>query len=181
MEASPGESSAVAPSLLETIDVSKPLDPAYDIGMASLISTQYEVDVKHYNAEKENQPPKRKKVELSLNKKDRFGTPISPRSVKKAAKGVVPENTKLSNNWAVRNLMAWVLFRNSTCPEDPVPEDLLSCSDADIICKCGCVASFKKLGRKMVIDTQQHCCTLFYLAYNLFSILIRYRLNCLKV
>ena len=45
MEAGSREGSALSPSLLESIDVSKPLEAAYDKGMASWISTEYEVDV----------------------------------------------------------------------------------------------------------------------------------------
>ncbi len=52
---------AISPSLLESIDFNKPLDPVFDLGMADLISLEYEESVKQYKAkrkqEKENEPP----------------------------------------------------------------------------------------------------------------------------
>ncbi len=125
----PVQSDLVA-SLLESID----------LGMADLISLEYEETVKQYKAkrkqEKENEPPSKKK-RLSLTK--RFHDPVSPNSQKKAAKGVLPANTQQSNNWAV---IMWMLSQDSKSPEDPVSEDLLFCSDATILCKWLCNISF---------------------------------------
>ena len=45
-----------------------------------------------------------------------------------AAKGVVPINTKSINEWALRNLNAWMENRNILIPDDPVPSNLLSCA-----------------------------------------------------
>ena len=52
--------------------------------------------------------------------------------------GVVPTNTKLSNEWAMRNLNAWMKNRNKVAPDNPVPADLLSCGDASVLCKWLC-------------------------------------------
>ena len=104
------ESIVISPSLLEKVNTSKPLDPAFDLGMADWISPEYAEKVKQYKEEKENElpPTKRRKLDLSLSK--RFKDSVSPNSLKKAAEGVVPANTKLSNDWAVRNLKVWLLF-----------------------------------------------------------------------
>ena len=71
---------------------------------------------------------------------------MSDEQQKEAAKGVTPDNTKLSNDWAVKNLRAWMVFRNSVKPEDPVPTDLLSCKDPHVLCKwlCSYVQETKK-------------------------------------
>ena len=152
------ENCIISPSLLASIDLDKSLDPAFDIGMAGWISEEYEAKFKRYEAAKQKQPaPKKKKLDLSLNKANkenepppkktklnlslkngRFGTPVSPNSRKKAAEGVVPVNTTLSNSWAVKNLNSWIHFRNTIRPDDLAPEDLLSCGDAQVVCKWLC-------------------------------------------
>ena len=97
---------------------------------------------KRYSSDKENYPKKK----LKLSSKDRFSTPVSDEQQKEAAKGVTPDNTKLSNDWAVKNLRAWMVFGNSMKPEDPVPTDLLSCKDPHVLCKwlCSYVQETKK-------------------------------------
>ena len=47
-------------------------------------------------------------------------------------------NTKSINEWALRNLSAWMENRNILIPDDPVPSDLLSCADASVLCKWLC-------------------------------------------
>jgi hypothetical protein len=71
---------------------------------------------------------------------------VSAEELKKAAEGVIPVNTQSSNEWALRNFRAWVEHRNTAAPEDPVPPNLLSCSDATILCKwvCSYVQETKK-------------------------------------
>ena len=54
-----------------------------------------------------------------------------------AAKGVVPLNTKVTNEWALRNLRSWMETRNNNCAEK-VPNDILSCDDAEVVCKWLC-------------------------------------------
>ena len=54
------------------------------------------------------------------------------------AKGVVPANTKSSNEWALKNLRAWVSDRNARMSDEAVPDDLLACEDADILCTWVC-------------------------------------------
>ena len=53
-------------------------------------------------------------------------------------KGVVPANTKGSNEWALKNLHAWVSDCNARMSDEAVPDDLLACEDADTLCKWMC-------------------------------------------
>ena len=81
-------------------------------------------------------PPKKRRPSLSLKK--RFGKPVDDQELAEAAKGVTPLNTKQCNDWALRNLSSWIASRNEANPSSPVPEDLLSCTDASIVCKWLC-------------------------------------------
>ena len=49
------------------------------------------------------------------------------------AKGLVPRNTSKSTKWALNNFEAWMKSRNLSCPDIPVPKDLLMCSDPEIL------------------------------------------------
>ena len=49
------------------------------------------------------------------------------------SKGVVPANT---NKWALKNLEEWMEMRKKI--DEPVPDDLLSCCDAHVVCKWLC-------------------------------------------
>ena len=53
-----------------------------------------------------------------------------------ASKGVVPANTKSTNKWALKNLEEWMEMRKKS--DEPVPDDLLSCCDAHVVCKWLC-------------------------------------------
>ena len=48
-------------------------------------------------------------------------------------KGLVPQNTSKSTKWALNNFEAWMKSRNLSCPDNPVPEDILTCSDPEIL------------------------------------------------
>ena len=93
----------------------------------------------------ENQSPSRKRLSLSLRRPEvqlrkppqRFGPPTSEEDVRSAAKGVIPLNTKCSNAWALGNLRSWMETQNSNSDEK-VPEDLLSCPEAEVVCKWLC-------------------------------------------
>ena len=77
----------------------------------------------------ESEPPKKRRhISLSLSKrsKGRFAAPVEEEQVVEASKGVVPDNTKRRNNWALRNFSLWMENRNKQVPND-VPEDILSC------------------------------------------------------
>ena len=85
--------------------------------------------------DKEPSPPK-KKLKLSLSsKKPRFAAPVTSEKLCDAAKGVVHDNTKKNNAWAVKTFTAWREERNKLIPDDPVPEDLLSCHDPSVVSK----------------------------------------------
>ena len=49
------------------------------------------------------------------------------------AKGLVPENTTRSTKWALNTFSAWIRERNTRYPADPVPDDILVCSEPEII------------------------------------------------
>ena len=74
-------------------------------------------------------------LKLSLSKKPRFASPVTSKKLCEAAKGVVPDNTKNNNSWAVNTFTAWSEKRNKLTPDDPVPKDLLSCHDPSIVSK----------------------------------------------
>ena len=76
--------------------------------------------------------------EVQLRKPpQQFGPPTSKEDVQSAAKGVIPLNTKCSNAWALGNLRSWMETGNSNSDEK-VPEDLLSCPEAEVVCKWLC-------------------------------------------
>ena len=79
-----------------------------------------------------------KKKRLSLNLKKRFAKPVIEDEETLAAKGVTPANTDVANEWAVLNLMSWVDQRDLQSPDDPVPNNLLCCSEKVILCKWLC-------------------------------------------
>ena len=93
----------------------------------------------------ENQSPSRKRLSLSLRRPEvqlrkppqRFGPPTSEEDMQSAAKGVIPLNTKCFNALALGNLRSWMETRNSNSDEK-VPEDLLSCPEAEVVCKWLC-------------------------------------------
>ena len=68
----------------------------------------------------------------------RFSKPISSPEWEKVGKGVVPENTSASTQWALRNFNELVANRCSVVPNDPVPKDLLASHNADLVCKWLC-------------------------------------------
>ena len=72
------------------------------------------------------------------SKPQRFSKPISSPDRKKAGKGVVPESTDASTQWALRNFNEWTSNRCSLSPDDLVPEDLLASHNADLVCKWLC-------------------------------------------
>ena len=59
----------------------------------------------------------------------------SDRDVEEASKGVVPVNTERANTWALKKFEAWVGKRNAVDPQKPIPDDLLSSNDPDMVCK----------------------------------------------
>ena len=79
------------------------------------------------STERTNEPPeKRRRLSLSLKKnKGRFGAPVDKEQVMEASKGVVPENTKRRNQWALRNFSQWMENRNRHAPNDVIPQDIL--------------------------------------------------------
>ena len=65
----------------------------------------------------------------------RFADPVSQEEIEIAAQGVVPDNTKCNNEWAANNFAEWAKARTQKSPEEPVPDNLLSCLDEKLLCK----------------------------------------------
>ena len=68
----------------------------------------------------------------------RFSKPVSSLDREKAGKGVIPDNTNASTQWALRNFNEWAGNCCLLAPDDPVPKDLLASHDADLVCKWLC-------------------------------------------
>ena len=122
-------------------------------------------------AEKENQVPessdcpslkKKPRLSLSLKKKlpleecnitiSRFAEPVDGNTMAEAVKDVVPQNTEKNNEWAWKHFLDWASARSEKLPSDPVPCDLLSSSDPNLLCKWLCF---------FVMETRQACGKLY--------------------
>jgi len=70
--------------------------------------------------------PKAKRLHLSLNKKSKeraqFNFSTSEVDVERHRKGFCPQNTKASNDWALRNFEQWRQARNALKPGESCPE-----------------------------------------------------------
>ena len=69
---------------------------------------------------------------MASNESSRFKF-SSEEQLSELAKGLIPENTKGSTNWALKNFNLWLKSRNDANPENPVPEDILTSSDPDLL------------------------------------------------
>ena len=49
------------------------------------------------------------------------------------AEGLVPENTNKSTKWDLNNFEALMKARNTSYPDDQVPQDILLCSDPELL------------------------------------------------
>ena len=63
----------------------------------------------------------------------RFGKFVGDEELSVLAKGVIPANTDKSTKWALPNFNAWKEARNREHPNNPVPEDLFTISEPEII------------------------------------------------
>ena len=77
----------------------------------------------------------------------RFAAPVSPASLEKAAKGVVPTNTEASTAWARNNFNAWAKNRPRFGGQR-VPAGLLQSHDSNLVCTwlCRFVTETRKTG-----------------------------------
>ena len=87
----------------------------------------------HLEQKKDDIEPPCKKRRASLS--ERFDH-VNDSAVEVASKGVVPLNTSRNNQWALNNFTEWEKSRESS--SEPVPKDLLSSSDDQLICKWLC-------------------------------------------
>ena len=143
--------SVVSESLLKLIDPNKPwlpnpnvelVPPEWRLPCNADSTVPVTTTKRGLQDGQENEEPVRQKPKLSLSLKKktnvRFSKSISSEELKKAAEGVTLVNTQSSNDWALRNFRAWMEHRNTAAPDDPVPPNLLSSSDAATLCKWLC-------------------------------------------
>ena len=83
--------------------------------------------------------PKQAKLAEIGSASSRFAGPTSSPERMKAARGVIPKNTKASTDWALRNFNSWAKNRKSIDPAQAVPPDLLSSDDPSLVCKWLCL------------------------------------------
>ena len=76
-------------------------------------------------------------VPLKKSTNHRFATPKTSPERRKAAEGVVPSNTKSSTRWAENTFNLWA--ESCRGSKEPVPEGLLQCHDAAVVCKWMCL------------------------------------------
>ena len=60
---------------------------------------------------------------------ERFSTFVNDEELAILSKGMVPVNTDRNTKWALSNFFAWKEARNEKYSDNPVPEDLFTCSD----------------------------------------------------
>ena len=136
----------VSPGLLQTVDFNKPLDPVFDLGMSEWMQPKTESKITTTKRTKDQDNKENDSLETLCKKKSRpsinlkknsghFSNTVNSEQLWEAAKGVILTNTKMSNEWALRNVHSWMENRNMLVPNDPVPGDLLSCADASVLCK----------------------------------------------
>ena len=91
--------------------------------------------------DKENDEPvvKRSKIEevcsVKLSTNSRFDKLTASPELAKSSKGFVPRNTECNTQWAVRTFTTWMEWRNSCKPEDLVPQDILTSTNAEALNK----------------------------------------------
>ena len=71
--------------------------------------------------------------EGKTSKKARFEHSVSDDELQELSKGFIPKNTDTNTKWAVKNFTEWMKARNERCPNEPVPPDLLSCADVNLL------------------------------------------------
>ena len=91
------------------------------------------------NAEKENIPPKKRHLSLSLNKDRRFGNALEE-NLQSMATFTMPKNSAHSSKWPTTNLHGWFADYNQQNPEQKCPGEVLlpSCSK-ELLNKLLCV------------------------------------------
>ena len=163
----------VSPAILQQVENLPPCtNPDFDLGMSESFMTQSslanesQVGMKRCATSCEmDDTTNKKRLRLSLQKNQKptqkcFSS-VTCEEVKEAAKGVVPANTKSSNEWALKNLRAWVSYRNARMSDEAVPDDLLVCEDADILCTWMCCFVQEMCARRTERTTHKHSASAF--------------------
>ena len=57
----------------------------------------------------------------------------SKKEMSKSAEGITPANTAKTTAWALNNFQRWMASRNSLTPSDPVPDDILQCTNPQLL------------------------------------------------
>ena len=125
-----------SPAIFQQVEDFPPsTNPDFDLGMSEFFMTQSssanesEVGMKRCVTSCEmDDTTNKKRLRLSLRKNRK---PIQERF------SSMPANTKSSNEWALKNLRAWISDRNTRMSDEAVLADL-ACEDADILCKWMC-------------------------------------------
>ena len=116
-------SDVVSPSLLWlSVDLHVPTPSQFDIGMGEWMS-----------------PPREKAARILVDATNiqRFAAPVSPASLEKAAKEVIPTNTEASTAWARNSFNTWA--KNWPCfGGERVPAGLLQSHDSNLVCTWLC-------------------------------------------
>ena len=114
--------------------------------------------------DKENEEPPAKRfkpeelhsLEGSSSHCSRFEQLTSSPELAKCSKGFVPPNTQCNTQWAVRTFNSWMEWRNQSKPKNTVPQDILSCTDPQILSKwlsLFIIEARKKSGEKYPTST----------------------------
>ena len=140
----------VSPAILQQVENLPPsTNPDFDLGMSEFFITQSSsanessVGMKRCATSCEmDDMANKKRLRSSLRKNQKpiqecFSS-VTCEEIKEVAKGVVPANTKSSNEWALKILRAWISDCNTRMSDEAVPADRLACEDADILCKWMC-------------------------------------------
>ena len=94
--------------------------------------------------DKENcDPTPVKKMRLSSSscptpkkvQRQRFEHVTASPELASSSKGFVSRNTEANTQWAVRTFKSWMEWRSTEKPQDPVPEEILSSEDAQVLNK----------------------------------------------
>ena len=69
----------------------------------------------------------------SLSAPPRFSEFMSDEQLSVLSKGLIPKNTAKSTKWALNTFEEWKIARNQQFPEDPVPDNVLECTNPSVL------------------------------------------------
>ncbi len=101
------------------------------------ITTSEGVEKRRLSLSRKNKKRRNKENREPVENSKRFALLVVDETMRIAKQGVVPSNTRSSNQWALKNFNAWTVTRNARNSEQ-VPDDLLESHDAKLVCKWLC-------------------------------------------